>query len=406
VIVWALHVALPMAGLWLLLAQPSIDHTWRHEVSHFWLVVAVALVSVVLGVRMSTAARHRSDTRLFLVACAFLASAGFLLLHALATPGVLVDHPNIGFDLAQPVGLAIAAVFAAASALPLDSPRLAGLLGRRGPGVLRAGLVLVLLAWATVSLLDLPPLNQPPQPRDVSGALVPVAVGAVLLYLAAAARYYQLHRRAPAAMLISIVTAFALLAEAMVTVILAPKWQLSWWEWHVLLAFGFGFVAYSAHVQYRREGSSAGLFDAITLDQTARRIRAEYGAALEQLVTVLQERERTGRGGTEPVAARLADRFGLTEGQVAVLDRAGAALAAERELSRRLAALAAIGEQARVGLAEQDFIADAVAQIRAGYGDVRIGLISGGTLRIDDRQYAPEALAGGPDERTAGWRTR
>ena len=74
----------------------------------------------------------------------------------------------------------------------------------------------------------------------------------------------------------------------MVAVILADKWHLSWWEWHVLLTFAFGFVAYSAYVQYRREGSSAGLFDAIALDETTRRIRAEYGAALEELVTALQ----------------------------------------------------------------------------------------------------------------------
>ena len=47
-------------------------------------------------------------------------------------------------------------------------------------------------------------------------------------------------------------------------------------------------------MQYRREGSSAGLFDAITVEQTARTIRAEYGAALEDLVTALRERERTG----------------------------------------------------------------------------------------------------------------
>ena len=68
----------------------------------------------------------------------------------------------------------------------------------------------------------------------------------------------------------------------MVAVILARNWQLSWWEWHVLLALAFGFVAYSAYVQYRREGSSAGLFDAIGARRRPRaRIRAEYGAALE-----------------------------------------------------------------------------------------------------------------------------
>ncbi|MEV4417080.1 adenylate/guanylate cyclase domain-containing protein [Catellatospora sp. NPDC049609] len=325
-----------MAGLWLLLAVPGTDIAWHDSHSHFWLVLAVAAVNVVLGVRMGAVARTRSDARLLLVSLAFLASAGFLLLHALATPGVLVHHPSVGFDLSQPVGLAVAAVFALVSSLDLE--------GARGDAVLRArrvlqiGLWLLILGWGAVELLDLPPLNARPGPRDVHGPMVWVTVATVLLYLVAALRYFAMHRRKPAAMLISIVTAFTLLAEATVAVLLANKWALSWWEWHLLLAFAFGFVAYSAYVQYGREGGSAGIFDAITLDQTARAIRAEYGAALEELTTALQERERTGTG-SGPIASRLAERFGLTEGQTAVLDRAAAALSAERELSRRLGTL-------------------------------------------------------------------
>ena len=243
---------------------------------------------------------------------------GSCSLHALATPGVVIRHPNAGFDVAQPVGLALAAVFAVVSCLSFPATR--GVF--RVLVVVRALVAALLLGWAVVSLLDLPPLNQPPPARDVEGPLTTVAIVAVVLYVAAAVRFYLLHRRAPAAVLLSLVTAFALLAEAMVAVTLANKWHLSWWEWHVLLTFAFGFVAYSAYVQYRREGTSAGLFDAIGLAATRRQIRAEYGAALEELVGALQERESTGRGGP-PLAPRLADRFGLTEGQTAVLDRAG-----------------------------------------------------------------------------------
>ena len=390
-VVWVLHLALPLAGLWLLLARPSIDVIWQDPAVHFWLVLAVAAVNVVLGARMSAAAQSRQDARLFLVSLAFLASAGFFLVHALATPGVVVHHPNLGFDIAQPVGLTVAAGFAVASSLPLD--------GAAGQTVLRSRLaLLVLLAllvggWALVSLLDLPPLSRAPGPRDVEGPLAFVAAATVGLYLFAAGRYYLMHRRHPAAMLISIVTAFALLAEAMVAVALAHKWQLSWWEWHVLLAFAFGFVAYSAYIQYRREGSSAGVFDGITLDQTARAIRAEYGAALEELVAALQHGGRTG-----PIAARLGERFNLTEGQTAVLDRAGAALAAERDLSRRLGALVAVGERTRLGLREADLLREALEAVRPAYGDVRIALLAGGALVVEGRRYDPGRLAAGPIE--------
>jgi hypothetical protein len=86
-----------------------------------------------------------------------------------------------------------------------------------------------------------------------------------------------------------------LLAEAMVTVILAPKWHLSWWEWHVLLTFAFGFVAYSAYVQYRGRAPAP----ACSTRSASRRPTAASGPstvpALEELVTTLQERERSGQ---------------------------------------------------------------------------------------------------------------
>src|SRR5262249_32105649 len=117
VLVWFLHLALPVLGLWLLLAHPAADVRWEHHGGHCWLVVLVAAANVVLGLRMGAAARRHTDARLFLVSLAFLVSAGFLLLHALATPGVVIRHPNAGFDVAQPVGLALASLFAVASGL-------------------------------------------------------------------------------------------------------------------------------------------------------------------------------------------------------------------------------------------------------------------------------------------------
>lgn len=399
VLVWFLHLALPIAALWLLLAQPRVDAVWQHQPSHFWLVLIVAVVNVWLGARMSVAARHHTDARLFLVSLAFLTSAGFLALHALATPGILISHPNAGFDLAQPVGLAIASVFAVASGLPFNAQRATGTF--RGLVLLRAAVAVLLVGWALVSLLDLAPLNHTPAARDVEGPLIAVAIGSVALYLAAALRFYLLHRKAPAAVLLSLVTAFVLLAEAMTAVILAPKWHVSWWEWHVLLTFAFGFVAYSAYVQYRREGSSAGLFDAIGLRETTLRIRAEYGAALEELVTSLQERERSGEAGEGDgsLAARLAPRFGLTEGQTAVLDRAGTALATERELNRRLAALVDAGEQARIfrssaGLDDTALLDEILQRVRPAYGDIQVGLVSGGQLTVDGRPYELRQLSG------------
>ena len=131
-----LMLAVPVIGLWLVIAQPKLDGRWEHHLSHFWLVLGVALVNVAIAVRMNEQTRRRADTRLFLVSMAFLSSAGFLALHALTTPDVLVGG-NAGFEIATPVGLLLAAVFAAISSIEFTAARQAAVM--RNQAVLRAG---------------------------------------------------------------------------------------------------------------------------------------------------------------------------------------------------------------------------------------------------------------------------
>ena len=144
------------------------------------------------------------------------------------------------------------------------------------------------------------------------------AFGGTALYGLAAYRYLGVHRRRPAVVLLSLVTAFALLALAMFAIAYGRNWQASWWEWHVLMGAAFGFVAYSAYVQFQREGSARGLFDSITLEQTVDSIRRDHRAALEELVAAMDAERRDGTSADLGRAANLvADRFDLTERQVA-----------------------------------------------------------------------------------------
>lgn len=392
VFVWLLHMALPLLGLWLLLARPDLDLEWRNHPSHFWLVAGVAAVSVFLGLRMQTQARRRDDARLLLVGLSFTTAAGFLFLHALATPGVLVSGPNLGFTIATPVGLGLASLLLAASAVDLPERRSGVVV--RAERTMRSILLGLLGAWAAASLAGVPPLGLVPGEVDVHGPLVVLAVVSVALYGVAAVGYLRIHRRRPAVMLVGLVTASTLLAEAMVTVVFAHSWLLSWWLWHVLMAAGFGFFTYAAYVQYRREGSPAGLFNAISTEQTVQRIRAEYGSALESLTAAFRRSEVGERGAEELdlVTAGLAARFDLTEGQTEVLGRAAEALAAERSQARRLGALVEIGAGSRVRTDEDRLLRDVVAHLRAGFGRdmVRIGLVRDGELRFPDAYADPD----------------
>ena len=406
VAVWGFHLVLPLLGLWLLLVQPHFDAVLEHHAIHFGLVVGVAAVNVALGVRMSEVSRQRADARLFLVSLVFLSSAGFLLLHALATPQVLLYGRNAGFTIATPVGLLLAAVFAALSSLDLTPQRAEAVLRRQG--LLRGGLAAFMIAWGVVSLFGLPPLEAP-LPEEASRApLTVMAVTGVALYLLAAARYWRLHRRRQSVILIAILTAFTLLAEAMLAVALARNWHASWWEWHLLMAFGFAFVYYSAHVQYAREGSWASLFRGIYLQETIDQIRREHTAALEAVVEAMQRPQ--GDGAERPLArvvADLAQRFDLTEGQASVLEQAAGALVAEREQIERLRALVAVGAEARVIVDERQLLERGVELTgRALRPDaLRIGLVEGEQLVFPSSMRAggwPEPDGDGDGEQPAG----
>ena len=115
---WAAVAVAPLLLLVVLLARPRIDESWENHPAHFWLVLGAAIAATAVGFSVTTAARRRRDARLVLISLAFVVSAAFLGLHALATPGVLLG-PNAGFELATPFGLVFAAIFAAAASLEL-----------------------------------------------------------------------------------------------------------------------------------------------------------------------------------------------------------------------------------------------------------------------------------------------
>jgi class 3 adenylate cyclase len=239
----ALVLALPLVGLFVLLAAPSVDGHWQHRPSHFWLVLATATVAAALGWSVGASARRRADARLFLVALSFVAAASFLGLHALATPRVLLEGSNAGFTVATPVGLLLAAALASWSSLRLDgSP--ARWVMERTTG-LRAGLVALVAGWAAWSVAELPPLDASP-PEDGSAFMVGLAIPGLALFALAAARYLPFALRRRSMLLLAMAAAWVLLAEAEVAVALSHSWRASWWEWHLLMTGAFAVIAITA----------------------------------------------------------------------------------------------------------------------------------------------------------------
>lgn len=253
-------VLTPLALLALVRLRPRFDAVWENHPAHFWLVLGAAAVATWLGYAVATAARRRRDARLLMVSLAFIGAAGFLGLHALATPGVLMG-PNAGFELATPLGLLLGGILMAVSAVefsPVASHRI----------VVRAqhflvGMAALIALWAAVSLREVPPLDDPLQQEALQGwQLSFVAVG-LLAYGVAAVGYLRLYRRRRVRFLFALLIALTLLAESMVVIAYAANWRVSWWEWHVLMLAAFGTIAVAARAEWHEER-----FSPLYLEQT------------------------------------------------------------------------------------------------------------------------------------------
>jgi adenylate cyclase len=252
--------AVPLALVTLVRQQPQLDARWENHPAHFWLVLIAAAAAVALGYTVFAAACRRRDARLVLVSLAFVVSAGFLGLHALATPGVLLGA-NPGFELATPVGLLLGGAFVAASGVELG--RAASDRVVRRARLALGALVAAMALWATLSLARLPPLDGELAQEELNGWQTWLGVVGVLLYAAGSAGYARLYRRRGSRFLFAVTSGFALLAAAMIVIAFAENWRISWWEWHLLMLAAFLLIAAAARSEWHEER-----FSALYLEQT------------------------------------------------------------------------------------------------------------------------------------------
>ena len=111
-----LIAALPLVGFVSLLLRSQLDPHFENYGPHFVVFGIVGGVAFLLGYTAGEAANRRGDARVLLLSLAFMATGGFLGLHAIGTRGVLFSKEYAGFQVAIPVGLLVSAVFAVASA--------------------------------------------------------------------------------------------------------------------------------------------------------------------------------------------------------------------------------------------------------------------------------------------------
>src|SRR5689334_12206446 len=223
-----------------LILRKQLDPHIENYSLHFLIFGLAGGVAFGLGFAAGEAAERRSDARVLLLSLAFMTTGGFMLLHAIGTHQVLFQAEHPGFKVALSTGLLVSSVFASASAFVDLRPDLAPWL-IRNRGYFRAGILVVMAGWFTLTVLDLPPLDGPHVEAARSSMLATLAFVGAVVYAVSAFRYFRLFRRHRKLLLAAVSACFILLAEALIGVALTGErsWHASWWEWHGLIVSAY-----------------------------------------------------------------------------------------------------------------------------------------------------------------------
>ena len=246
--------ALPLVGLVSLLLRSQLDPHIENYPLHFVVFGSVGALAFGLGYAAGEAANRRGDARVLLLSLAFMATGGFLLLHALGTPTILFSKEHAGFQVAIPVGLLVGAVFAAGSAFVDVRPGIAAVLMRRRTR-LRVAVLVSMGVWFVWTVADLPPVGGSDSEAATNHFLTAIAVLGAIAYGISAARYWSIFRHNPSLLPAAVVACFALLSEATIGVAVTGerRWHASWWEWHGLIVTAYLIVGLAARREWRDE---------------------------------------------------------------------------------------------------------------------------------------------------------
>ena len=251
---FAVAATLPLVGLVSLLLRSRLDPHFESYRLHFVVFGVVGSVAFARGYAAGEAANRRRDARVFLLSLAFMATGGFLGLHALGTPEVLFPDELAGFQVAIPVGLLVSAAFAAASAFVDVHPAIApALMGRRR--LLRGAVLAAMGGWLVWTVARMPPLHGNTDEAATDVLLLTFAIVGTLMYALSAARYWHLFRHRWNLLPAAVIACFLLLAEAMIGVAVTGerKWHASWWEWHGLIITAYLVIAVAVRREWRDE---------------------------------------------------------------------------------------------------------------------------------------------------------
>ena len=291
------------AGVSLAILPPALLHFLSTEkvawggVAHAVFVGASAGGATIAAIVLTVAAARRNDGRSVMIGSAFAVMAALLVLHGIATPGVLFDDYGV-------------VAFSGAATIPAGGALLAlcTLPFLRHPRAVKPLLVMLGALLAGVVVLGVVGLAFPntvpgvPEPRSTP-AWITLGVGLAFYALVGwrAFRTYRLTRRA-ADLLVVVGTAW--LACALAASLLLTYLDLGWWLGHGLEVLGIAAIGVPVALDLRRAAASRPLIGDLSACELVAAEEAFLGGQVSALTRLLAERDAYTEEHTRRVALR------------------------------------------------------------------------------------------------------
>jgi len=308
-------------GATLALVPPAVLHFFATEQvsfggpAHFLFVVASASTATAAAIVLTAAGARRGDGRTVVIATAFSVMAALLVVHGIATPGLLVgDNGVVAFSggATLPVG----GVLLALCTLPALRRRAA----IRPLLALQAALLVAVASLGAVGILVPEAVPGVPEPQSAP-ALAVLALGLGFYGLVAwrASRTYRLTRRFADLL---VVAGVVWLAAALAAALLLGWWQLGWWIGHGLEVLGIAAIGAPVAIDLYRAAQSRPLLGDLAGAELVAAEEAFLPAHVHALLHLLAQRDAYTEEHTRRVALRavqVGEELGLSPERLRVL---------------------------------------------------------------------------------------
>ena len=303
-------VVLAIAGTHMVMFVPGV---------HILVVGIAGLVAGACALLMSIVAARRHDARILCLGIAFSVNAVLLLVHALATPGIILPDNSV-VAIAGGLNLPITAWILAAAGLPaLRREHRVGLLLR-----IEFATILGVATLGAVALLFWHLAPAPPPAGSLSAQCVLVAGSVPLIVLAVrASRTYLLTRRA-ADLLVALGLVWLIGAEY--GLLNFTMMDAAWWAAHALEISGVALIAIPAALDLRHAAASRPLVGDLRAGDLVAHEEAFLGGQVRALLISLGEKDPSTEGHTRRVATlavAIGERLGLPQGRLRQLALGG-----------------------------------------------------------------------------------